>query len=71
MDRGAWRATIHGVTKSQTQLSNDTTKSDILGAHLSSAGHPPSREPEVGPNPLLLGENLCCCDYLPICESPT
>ena len=22
MDRGAWRATIHGVTKSQTQLSN-------------------------------------------------
>ena len=22
MDRGAWQATIHGVTKSQTQLSN-------------------------------------------------
>ena len=22
MDRGAWRAAIHGVTKSQTQLSN-------------------------------------------------
>ena len=22
MDRGAWRATIHGVTKSRTQLSN-------------------------------------------------
>ena len=22
MDRGAWRATIHGVTKSQTQLSD-------------------------------------------------
>ena len=22
MDRGAWRATVHGVTKSQTQLSN-------------------------------------------------
>ena len=21
-DRGAWRATVHGVTKSQTQLSN-------------------------------------------------
>ena len=21
MDRGAWRATVHGVTKSQTQLS--------------------------------------------------
>ena len=22
MDRGAWRAIVHGVTKSQTQLSN-------------------------------------------------
>ena len=22
MDRGAWRATVHGVAKSQTQLSN-------------------------------------------------
>ena len=25
MDRGAWWATVHGVTKSQTQLSNETT----------------------------------------------
>ena len=25
MDRGAWRVTIHGVTKSQTQLSDSTT----------------------------------------------
>ena len=24
MDRGAWRATVHGVTKSQTQLSTHT-----------------------------------------------
>ena len=24
MDREAWRAAIHGVTKSQTQLSNST-----------------------------------------------
>ena len=24
MDRGAWRATVHGVTKSQTQLSART-----------------------------------------------
>ena len=22
MDRGAWRATLHGITKSRTQLSN-------------------------------------------------
>ena len=25
MERGAWRATFHGVTKSQAQLSNQTT----------------------------------------------
>ena len=25
MDRGAWRATVQGVTKNQTQLSNLTT----------------------------------------------
>ena len=25
MDRGAWRATVHGVTKSQTQLTNTFT----------------------------------------------
>ena len=25
MDRGAWRATVHRVTKSQTRLSNQTT----------------------------------------------
>ena len=24
-DRGAWHATVHGVSKSQTQLSNSTT----------------------------------------------
>ena len=24
-DRGAWRATVHGVTKSWTQLSNEST----------------------------------------------
>ena len=24
MDRGAWKATVHGVTKSQTQLSTHT-----------------------------------------------
>ena len=29
MDRGAWWTTIHGVTKSQTQLSNFTFTFDI------------------------------------------
>ena len=27
MDRGAWQATVHGVTKSPTQLSNFTLRS--------------------------------------------
>ena len=33
MDRGCWRATIHGVTRSRTQLSTDcthTTNKDLL-----------------------------------------
>ena len=30
-DRGAWRATVRGVTKSQTQLSDSTTKSKVAG----------------------------------------
>ena len=25
MDRGAWRATVHGITKSQTQLSDQAS----------------------------------------------
>ena len=29
MDRGAWQATVHGVTKSQTRLSNYTTTTII------------------------------------------
>ena len=28
MDRGAWQATVHGVTKSQTQLSDTQTHTD-------------------------------------------
>ena len=29
MDRGVWRATIHGVTESMTQLSNETTMIEL------------------------------------------
>ena len=29
MDKGAWRATIHGVTKSRTQLSDWTELSNV------------------------------------------
>ena len=35
MDRGAWQATVHGVTKSQTRLSNrahtDSNKQRVFG----------------------------------------
>ena len=30
MDRGAWRATVHGVAKSQTQLSDSHTHTHTL-----------------------------------------
>ena len=32
-DREAWRAVVHGVAKSQTQLSNRTTTKSCLCAH--------------------------------------
>ena len=35
MDRGAWRATVHGVTKSWTRLS------DLAGKHLRPSSPPP------------------------------
>ena len=35
MDRGAWQATVHGVTKNQTQLGNEHTQSDFtVESHL-------------------------------------
>ena len=30
MDREAWRAVIHGVTKSRTRMSNSTELKDII-----------------------------------------
>ena len=33
MDRGAWRATVHGVTKSQTQLNNSISLKFKLVCH--------------------------------------
>ena len=30
MDRGAWRATVHGVTQNQTQLMGLSSSSNIL-----------------------------------------
>ena len=29
MDRGVWRATVHGITKSQTQLNNSYTHTPL------------------------------------------
>ena len=37
MDRGAWRATVHGVTRSWTQLSNFTFTSKLESQLVSSA----------------------------------
>ena len=34
MDRGAWRATVHGVTKSQMQLSKDAVFLRVQNANL-------------------------------------
>ena len=42
MDRGAWRATVHGVIKSRTQLSEEHTQGGTsLGAlsHSLGQGH--------------------------------
>ena len=43
MDRGAWRATVHGVTKSQTRLSN-------LHTHTNTHTH--TQWIRVGPKPV-------------------
>ena len=34
MDREAWRAAVHGISKSQTQLSDQTELQDLHRAHL-------------------------------------
>ena len=33
MDRGAWRAIVHGVTKSQTQLSDSAHNKEAVKLH--------------------------------------
>ena len=52
MDREAWRAAIHGVTKSRTQLSNWTELrlvacGEVLSLMLDSDGHRPVSSPTV------------------------
>ena len=37
MDKGAWRATVHGVTKSQTRLSRHTDSLKFRGFNLITA----------------------------------
>ena len=71
MDRGAWWATVHGVTKIQTQLSDETATAVstwiwvLCPHHTSAARTPPSSDPaplspRLGPrdaNPWT--QNLC------------
>ena len=45
MERGAWRATVHGVTESQTRLSAHTHTSDFM-----------THSPDAGPQ---TQEGLC------------
>ena len=47
MDRGAWWATVHGVTKSQTRL-NDLTRTGAC-----KTGPSPSAVRPGGPNPMM------------------
>ena len=42
MDRGAWRATVHGVTKSQTLLS-DFTLASVCSSRRREKQHMPHR----------------------------
>ena len=46
-------------------------KRDVIGAESSQCRNPRLGSPMWSSNPLLLGENLCNCDSLPICGSPT
>ena len=54
MDRGAWRATVHGVAKSQTRLSDRTTKITTNESGRVKLGWSPDW---LAPGPLLLRQN--------------
>ena len=49
MDRGAWWATVHGLSKSQTRLSNSLHSKDLVGKWFS---HP--LEEGMAPTPVFL-----------------
>ena len=50
-DRGAWRATVHGVAKSRTRLSNNTSSGGSVVKHMPiHAGHAGS-DPGLGRSP--------------------
>ena len=72
MDGGAWWATVHGVTKSQTRLSNFTFTSPSSCLHLSAQGNEfqrsyqpssPTNGPDSKPR-LDLTRTLCYARYL-------
>ena len=51
MDRGAWQATVHGITKSQTRLSTHThpRAHTHTHTHTNPQGHPPLQTSAAGP----------------------
>ena len=55
MDGGAWRATVYGVAKSQTRLSNFTTTSLYYDTRLPP---PPPKEDRGPPHPFVHLINL-------------
>ena len=65
MDREAWRAAIHGVTKSQTRLSDWSDAWANSQGHKSqyffpqSSTHPLQTYPSLGPGSLLWGQGVC------------
>ena len=49
MDRGAWWATAHGVTESQTRLSHKTTTTSTMGSSESTPRDTPERNRNTCP----------------------
>ena len=48
MDRGAWQATVHGATKSQTRLTTHTHTHTQTACGISSQAKDPTLVPRIG-----------------------
>ena len=58
-DREAWRAAVHGVTKSQRQLSESTTREGYSGLSTS----PLPWQLNHAPGSVLPGPHACSCEH--------